>query len=297
MDDIPLVIFNACAGGGSHDRIREAASRRGFQLAETQFPGHGTEMARRAASQGTSLILAAGGDGTVHEIATGIMIAENPATLGIIPVGTGNDLCRSLAIDDDIEAALRIIDFGRKVDIDVGILSARREQIFFNVSSCGFAGEVDKHLAETDKASWGTLSYLKSGIAALKELEPFRVDVFGNGETISVDALNVVVGNGRYAAAGIPVAPQARLTDGKLDLVLYMGKGLVDQVFNSKLILQGEQDRSDNILSLRSENFAMKFSRPVSLNYDGELYDEEVEEVRYTLHSRRLRVIVGKDFV
>lgn len=108
--------------------------------------------------------------------------------------------------------------------------------------------------------------------------------------------LNIVIGNGRYAAAGIPVAPQASLTDGKFDVVLYMGKSLQDQIFNSKLILQGEQESGDNILSLRAKKFAMKFSKPVNINYDGELYKREVDEISYAIHSRRLKVIVGKNF-
>jgi hypothetical protein len=108
--------------------------------------------------------------------------------------------------------------------------------------------------------------------------------------------LNIVIGNGRYAAAGIPVAPQASLTDGKLVVVLYMGKSLQDQIFNSKLILQGEQECGDNILSLRAKKFAMKFSKLVNINYDGELYKREVDEISYAIHSRRLKVIVGKNF-
>lgn len=302
MDDTPLVILNGNAGDRNHDEIHTAAAKHGYLLEETRYAGHGTEIACRAAAGGKSLIMAAGGDGTVREVASGIMQAGKQATLGIIPLGTGNDLCRSLKIEDDVAAALHVIDIGRKVDIDVGRLATDGGKFFFfNVSSCGFAGAVDKHLEESDKVRWRTLSYIKSGISALTELESFHVEVFCEDESceddrISVEALNVVVGNGRYAASGIPVAPEAMLTDGKLDLVIYLGRGLADQVFNSKMILQGEQHRSDTILSLRAQKFAMKFSRPLSINYDGELHDEEVDEVRYTIHSKRLRVIVGRDF-
>ncbi len=297
MGDGPLVILNATAGSRKHDQVTEALARRGCQIMETEYAGQGMEIAFRAASRGASLILAAGGDGTLHEVATGILRAENLTTLGVIPVGTGNDLCRSLGIDDSLEDALQIIEMGRTADIDVGRVTAGGEEhLFFNVSSCGFAGEVDKQLEENDKESWRTLSYLKSGISALSTLESFRVDVYSGDEKIGVDALNVVAGNGRYAAAGIPVAPQALLTDGKLDLVLYLGQGLADQIFNSRLILRGEQDQSDTILSLRSEKFAIKFSKPLSINYDGELHDKEVDEVIYAIHSKRLRVIIGRNF-
>ncbi len=296
MKDIPLMILNRKSGSKDHDRIREKAIQRHYQLVETEYSGHGTELAERAAAEGRQLIIAAGGDGTVSEVATGIIRAEKNATLGIIPLGTGNDLCRSLAIDD-IETALQLLQNGRRIDMDVGIISLPgNDRYFFNVSSCGFGGEVDRNLENTDKSRWGPLSYLKSGIAALSELEPFRVDIFLENETLGADVLNVVVGNGKYAASGIPVASQARLNDGKLDAVLYMGHGPTDQIFNSRLILQGEQDEADEILTLRSEKFLMKFSRPISINYDGELHDEEVSEISYTIHSQRLKVIVGQNF-
>ena len=296
MKNIPLMILNRQSGSKDHDRIREAAGQRRYQLMETEYSGQGIELAERAAAEGRQLIIAAGGDGTVSEVATGVVRAEKDATLGIIPLGTGNDLCRSLAIDD-IETALQLLESGRRIMMDVGVISLQEgNRYFFNVSSCGFGGEVDRHLKDTDKTSWGPLSYLKSGISALSELEPFRVDIFSENEAFGADVLNVVIGNGKYAASGIPVASQARLNDGKLDAVLYMGHGLSDQIFNSRLIIQGEQDRADKILTLRSEKFTLKFSKPISINYDGELHDEEIKEISYAIHTQRLKVIVGENF-
>ena len=297
MNDIPLLILNGKAGSQDHAQLEDIVAQRGYRLSQTDYAGHGTEMAQRAAMEGTKLIIAGGGDGTVREVAKGIVLSEKDTTLGIIPLGTGNDLCRSLDIENDIEKALELIDIGKKVEIDVAELTTSGEKhLFFNVSSCGFGGTVGKKLEETDKTIWGPLTYFKSGIAALTELDSFKVDIFSEDETISVDTLNIVIGNGRYAAAGIPVAPQASLTDGKLDIVLYMGKELSDQIFNSRLILQGDHENADNILSLRAKKFAMKFSKPVNINYDGELYKREVDEISYAVHSRRLKVIVGKNF-
>lgn len=297
MNDIPLLILNGKAGSQDHAQLKDIGAKRGYLLSETNYAGHGTEISRQAAMEGTNLIIAGGGDGTVREVAKGIVLSEKDTTLGIIPLGTGNDLCRSLDIENDIETALHIIDIGKKVEIDVAELTTSGEKhLFFNVSSCGFGGAVDKKLEETDKTTWGPLTYFKSGVAALSELESFKVDIFYENKTISVDSLNIVIANGRYAAAGIPVAPQASLTDGKLDLVLYMGKDMGDQIFNSKLILQGEQEYADNILSLRAKKFAMKFSHPVNINYDGELHKMEVDEINYAIHSKRLKVIVGKNF-
>jgi diacylglycerol kinase (ATP) len=288
MNDIPLLILNGKAGSQDHAQFKDIVAQRGYRLSQTNYAGHGTEMAQRAAMEGTNLIIAGGGDGTVREVAKGIVLSEKDTTLGIIPLGTGNDLCRSLDIDNDIEKALQLIDIGKKVDIDVAELTITgKKHLFFNVSSCGFGGAVDKKLEETDKTTWGPLTYFKSGLAALTELESFKVDIFSEDETISVDSLNIIIGNGRYAAAGIPVAPQASLTDGKLDVVLYMGKDLGDQIFNSRLILQGEQECADNILSLRAKKFAMKLSKPVNINYDGEHYNTPQGGTLFSPHAVR----------
>ena len=300
MSKNPLVIMNSSAGCKSHSLTRELAQQRHYRIIETCYAGHGTEIAEREAEAGTSLIIACGGDGTIHEVAAGIIAAgkvtPTMATLGIIPGGTGNDLCRSLDIDQDVEAAFALLDEDRRIEIDVARLQTASDDIaFFNVSSCGFSGEVDKHLKKIDKTSWGTLAYLKSGISALADLKPFHVEISSEGETISADALNVVIGNGRYAAAGIPVAAQADIRDGKLDLVLYMGAGIADQIFNSRLIIAGEQERSENILMLRSAKFELRFSRPLSINYDGELHERKVDTLTYTVDESKLSVVVGKN--
>lgn len=289
--------MNSNAGCKNSSPARELAQQRDYRIIETCYSGHGTEIATREAKEGTPLIIAYGGDGTIHEVAAGIIAAGKvTTTLGIIPGGTGNDLCRSLDIDLDVEAAFALLDEDRRIEIDVARLRTADDDLpFFNVSSCGFSGEVDKRLEETDKVSWGTLAYLMSGISALADLRPFHVEINSEGETISADALNVVIGNGRYAAAGIPVSSQADIRDGKLDLVLYMGGGIVDQIFNSRLIIAGEQERSENILLLRSARFDLRFSRPLSINYDGELYHREVDTLSYTVDDTKLSVVVGKN--
>ncbi len=298
MENAPLVIVNSNAGYEGLSRIRQLVRRREYRLVETQYPGHGQEIARREASAGIPLLIACGGDGTVHEVASGILEADRATALGIIPAGTGNDLCRSLDIGEEAEQAFSILDTNRQIEIDVVKLVTEKEEIpFFNVSSCGFSGDVDKHLEETDKSSWKALSYIKSGLTALADLESFDVEVSGEGESLSFEALNVVAGNGRYAAGGIPVAPEASLSDGKLDLIIYMGQSIGDQIFNSRLILRGDQQHSDTIVSLRSSKFAMKFSRPLAINYDGELHDRKVRQVEYVMHRQRLRVIVGQNHV
>ncbi len=298
MNDKPVVIMNGSAGYKSQQHIVELARQAGYDIQNTDHRGHGTDLARDAASRGVPLIIACGGDGTIHEVASGLLQVDDAPPLGIIPAGTGNDLCRSLDIGADIDEAFAIINANRQVQVDVAMLKAAGDTIyFFNVSSCGFSGEVDKHLEDTDKTSWGTLAYVRSGLSAIADLEPFHVEVRCDDETISADALNVVVGNGRYAASGIPVASQADITDGKLDLVLYLGQGISDQIFNSRLILSGEQEQSDTIVSLRAKDFAMKFSRPLSINYDGELHDEKIDRINYSIHSKRLRVIVGKNHI
>ena len=189
MGDRPVVIVNGSAGYKSQEQITEMAKKRGYEICYTEHGGHGTDLAREKALRGALQIIVCGGDGTIHEVASGLLQVQNPPPMGIIPSGTGNDLCRSLDITTDIPAAFATLDDNRHLEIDVATLETAGEKIFFfNVSSCGFSGEVDKHLEETDKSSWGTLAYLRSGLLAPADLEPFQVEVKCEGETIRVDA-------------------------------------------------------------------------------------------------------------
>src|SRR5918996_4477933 len=151
---LPLVIVNpTSAGGGTEDVWSQIASdlRSQFGAFENVFtdsPGHAVTLASEAARKGVKLIIACGGDGTVSEVANGILSSGKDTELGIVPSGTGGDFRRSLEIPAQSRAAARILREGRTRRIDVGRISytdhqgAAAMRYFVGVASCGMSTKV-----------------------------------------------------------------------------------------------------------------------------------------------------------
>ncbi len=143
----PFFILNPVAGGGRARRsepiIREALRSSGIKdpgFALTESPGHATVLAREAGDNGFSPVVGIGGDGTMNEIANGLLQASTRAPLAAIPVGTGNDFVRSLGLPRDVEKATRLACSGAPAEsIDVGRCGNR---YFLNVGSLGFDAQV-----------------------------------------------------------------------------------------------------------------------------------------------------------
>ncbi len=226
-----LVIANPVSGRGRSRRLIprvEAALRAhnlDFVLVHTERPWHAAELAETGARQGYEAIVAAGGDGTVHEVLNGIMGAERarrPA-LGIIGIGQGNDLALSLGLPCGVEAACDVLAAGRRRAMDVGYLrgcGTPRERYFGNCVGVGFdaAGGI-----QAEKITWasGWLAYL---IAALQTIFIYYkaplVEISLDEETLRLPTLLVSVMNGRRIGGMFWTGPRAILDDGLFDLCI-----------------------------------------------------------------------------
>ena len=292
-----LVLANPNSGTAKSEDISELCKKMAFALKVSEHQGHIAEIIQNTDPLKIKNIIVCGGDGTVSEAAKAIMKTSD-LRLGIVPCGTGNDLCRTLGIPLDIQQAFNGFKDAKLQQIDVGIMkSASNETLFFNVASSGFSGDIDKHLESEDKKLWGTLVYYKSGLKALSNLEPFKVAVTVNEKVISqCMALNCVVGNGKFAAGGIPIAPEALIDDGRLDLMLYKGDGIWDQLSNLFAISEGSQLEGTQVECLRLSEFTLKFDRPLHANYDGELFPERVNFLQFGIHPKKLSLIVQNNY-
>jgi YegS/Rv2252/BmrU family lipid kinase len=188
----------------------------------TQAPGHARELARQAAADGLDLLLAAGGDGTMNEVAEGLL-GSNTA-LGLVPVGSGNGLARTLGIPLEPRAALRALEGGVTRRMDVGLANGRP---FLNLVGAGFDAHVGAafHRHARRGGRRGIFSYVRLSLLAVWRYAPlpFRVQAdAGAGEDFAYDgrALVVACANGRQYGAGAVLAPRARLDDGRLDVVV-----------------------------------------------------------------------------
>lgn len=292
-----LVIANPHAGSAEEgERIaRFATERLGWGWRWTRSAKDTIRAARQAAERGVERIVAAGGDGTVHLVVQGILATDERPVLAVLPIGTGNDLVRTLGFDLDPDVVLDELARGTEVRaIDLARARVgRHHRILINGSAAGFSGEVDRALSEEEKARWGSWAYMRGALEVIGDLPCYRLRARVDGKALpSVDCIGLTVTNGRTCGGGMQVAPRADLEDGLLDLLIVESA--------SKLALAGvaAQLRTGRILENRHvRHFAgsiieLRSDPPMPINVDGELLGD-VRTARWDVLVRELPVAIG----
>src|SRR2546423_3162500 len=267
------IILNQSAGKARDvdDLMKGMARLPDAEIRFTNKPGSAARFARTAWHNGSELIVAAGGDGTLNEVVNGI--GENPgdARVGLIPLGTGNDFARSIGVLPDADAAIDLILAGDTRAVDLVRVTSDEVRYFVNVSSGGFSGLVDEKLTPEMKKTWGPLAYLRSAAAVFSQLRGYMTRVtLDDSDALEIDLYNVIVANGRYVAGGIPVAPEAEIADGLLDVILIPERGKADLVLLAAQILVGKHLTSDAIIFHRAKKAAITSKPGMWFNVDGE---------------------------
>ena len=231
----PLLILNPISGGGLAGRtasqVRAVLERRlgPVDLAVTQGPADAIGIAHQAVARGRALLIAVGGDGTLHEVANGVLDAGGGAAIGYIGQGTGGDFRRTLAIEHRLDAYAEAIGSGRERRIDAGRIryrapdGATRTRWFVNIVSVGMGGLVDSYVSDTTKALGGKAAYFWASVRALVACRRGRlrcdVTLAGDRRERRVDSLMMAICNGRYFGSGMHVAPMAKLDDGRFEVI------------------------------------------------------------------------------
>jgi len=262
MSTLPLVIVNpASANGATGHRWPAVASDLrthfgAFATAFTERVGDGRVIAAREAKAGRELIVACGGDGTINEVASGILESGADAELGILPSGTGGDFRRTLEISNNAADAARTLRTGRTRRIDIGRVAftdQRGEQssrYFIGVASFGISGEVIRRV----KTNAATPNSLASSLNRFGGKVSFAVATLG--ATLAQSATNVwikideeperrftvanfCIANARYFGGGMKIAPEAKLNDGRFDVVVINELGASDTLLNAPKLYLG----------------------------------------------------------
>jgi diacylglycerol kinase (ATP) len=287
------VILNPIAGSVKDvDSIRERLSvLQPARLCISEKPGEIENLAREAVEAGFEQIVSAGGDGTLNEVVNGIAAASGNAILALVPLGTGNDFARTLGVPIDIDDAIENVLRGQIREVDLVRVTSDLVRYFVNVSSGGFSGLVDEGLTPEMKKTWGPLAYLRSAAAAFPQLRGYVTHVtLDDREALELDLYNVIVANGRYVAGGIPVAPEAEVTDGLFDVILIQERGKADLVLLAAQILVGKHLTSDAIIFHRAKKVAITSKPGMWFNVDGELIGNE--PATFELLPKALRCVV-----
>lgn len=288
------VIVNPQAGSVEGiEALREAFDAwPGAEVRVTRKAGDARRLAREALAEGTGLVVAAGGDGTLNEVVNGLSEDFGRVRLGLLPLGTGNDFARSIGVPAELEGALEILRQGQTRRLDVARARLGGESRYFiNMAAGGFSGQVSEKADEV-KDRWGSLAYLRAAIGTLFEIQSFNATFLVDGaERLSLETYNVVVSNGRHVAAGIPVAPHSKMDDGLLDLMLVPSASVPQLAVLIPQILLGRHVESDRLIFRKVQALEIKSDPPMAFNVDGELIGEG--RVRFEVLPRALEVVVG----
>jgi diacylglycerol kinase (ATP) len=294
----PIVIVNPTAGGGRAARLlpwlRERLEvRPDITVEVTRSAGHAEELARLAGRSGADRVVAVGGDGTIQEIVNGLCSPNHDASvaLGIVPVGTGNDLARSLGLPTDPAEAWRTA-MGRtlrRVDVARARNGDGRERYFASAGGIGFDAHVARVMADARGWGAGRPGYL---LTALRELWRFENRAVGvsldGGAPITGRVLFVAFANGSFYGGGMRIAPDARPDDGLLDVCVVGDISRAAALRQIPNLYRGTHVRHPMVAMHRAAVIDISGDAGTCTHLDGEPFGGL--PLRVTLESGRLEV-------
>lgn len=289
------IILNPTSGRGTGKRLRPEVSseltRLGLEvsLEETERRGHAAELARAAALRGARRIVAAGGDGTVHEVVNGILQArleglQRLPALGIIPIGTGNDFVKSVNGGTDRRVAYQVIADGVVRHFDLGRVSWDGGiEYFMNGVGTGIDVEVVRQITKFPNLP-GVISYLYGLMKAFVHFRPIPLRIVVDGEETDRSVMVAAVGNGFCLGGGFRLFPDALPDDGHLDICVIDRIGPLQVVDLLPRILTGNHGSHHKVMMrpARRVEFITDGEDPIVFQVDGEL--------REPIAARRLEI-------
>ncbi|MGX5913962.1 lipid kinase [Aliidiomarina sp. Khilg15.8] len=285
-----LLIVNPHSRSGQADELDEAIqllkdSGLAVDVCESESKD---EMAEKIAEyrEEDGLVIIAGGDGTISSaLAT---VYEHKRTLAILPMGTANDLARSLGIPPDILAAAKVIVAGKKARIN---LAKVNEHYFVNVAHIGLGVDVTNELTAENKKHFGVFAYLGAFFSVFKRNRSFHVDIETDDWHCSVKAIHLAVGNGRYYGGGNIVDDDSTLLDGQLNLFCLKRQRWWQLLFLGPSLRMGNLQTAGRVICRKAKRFSIKTTKPMELEADGECKTETPAE--FEVIPEAIEVIIG----
>ncbi len=258
----------------------------------TEGPGHAVALAERAARAGAHCIVAVGGDGTVHEVANGMLRAGGDAVLGVIPIGTGNDFAKLVGVyrHDPVRAVRRLVT-ARAVAFDAGRVL---DEYFVNSAGFGFGAEVVR-LRKAMPGLSGFLSYFVPVVRAFARFRPGRFEVRASGFSETGYMMMVEVCNGTTAGGSYQFAPGALPGDGRLDVCLVRRVSLARFLVAVPRVMRGTHGTMAEVALFQTRQVTIRsLDGPLLLHLDGELRQPKDCACTVRLEPGRLQVLVAR---
>ena len=289
-----FVIYNPRAGRGRVARLIDEArtllrGRGVVDDAVTEYPGEEKTLARQAIDSGFTTIVVAGGDGTTSNVANAIIKSQAPVCLGIIPGGTGTDLCWTLGITSrSVRDAIDIIIAGRARPIDVGSIEGN---YFLNVTGFGFDIAVIEDVTRIPYLRGATLYYY-SALRQLFSYEGLPIEVsFGDEQQPFRKHLMLIIANGRRFGGSFRIAPDADVRDGLLDAVSILDAPPLARAKLFWMAAKGAHGASPYVSIRKTTDVLLRFRKPPAYEIDGEYLEAESEELVVKVVEAAIEII------
>ncbi len=212
------------------------------------------------------MIIVAGGDGTLNAAAEAVV--ESGLPLGILPMGTANDLARTLGIPTELPEACVVIAEGHTLAIDVGWVNG---VYYFNVAHIGLGVRVTHQLSAEVKARWGVFGYLHSILKAFRENRAFRAHITFDNRHRRTRSIEIAVGNGRHYGGGMTIAEEATIYDRQLYLYSLKPLSLWKLITLAPALRSGRYVGQDGVELLKAQEIIIRTRKPMPIDTDGEL--------------------------
>ena len=294
-------MLNPAAGRGAAARALDPIAREfhhqgwSVEVECTEGPGHGAELTARAVQAGAQRIVAVGGDGTVHDVANGLLRhgRGGDVALGVVPIGSGNDFAKLVGVyrHSPVRAVRRLVTAAQTARFDAGLVC---DEYFVNSVGFGFGPEVVRVRNAMPGLS-GFASYFVPVLRAFARFRPPRLEVRARGFAETGNMMMVEVCNGTTAGGSYRFAPDAQPGDGRLDVCLVRRVSLLRFLMALPRVMRGAHATMREVALFQTREVAIRsLDGPLLLHVDGELREPDARECTVRVEPGRLKVMVAR---
>lgn len=278
MEPFVAVILNPASGAGKTRKLIPIVSAvldglgRPYQIHLTTRANEAPDVARNFARSGAKVVIAVGGDGTINEVANGLLTSGTDVPLGLVPSGHGSDFVRTTATPRLAGDAIALAcgDTTRRIDVGLAEFDDGPSRFFLNVAGLGFDAAVAQRVQST-RLPGSTLPYLVALGSTLFRYKNISVDVDCDGERNSQAAVFVTVANAKFFGGGLQITPMAEIDDGLLDLAVIGDFGKIELIKEVPGVYKGKHTGHPKFLHRRAASVRIESPQPARVQLDGEL--------------------------
>ena len=279
-----LFIINPISGRSKKRAIAQKLLDLGHKVLFTEYAGHAEQLAKEATEK---VVVAVGGDGTVNEVARGILGTDK--ILGIIPCGSGDGLARHLGLSHNIDKAIKTIEHCHHRAMDVAEINGRA---FLSICGVGFDAVVSEQFAKSGKR--GLANYIRQGLKCWINYTPEEYSIEIDGTKIEHKALFITVGNSDQWGNNAKITPLADCFDGILDVTVVEEFGILEMPWLALRLMTGTLQRSRKVHCYKCKSLRIVRQNRGPAHADGDWFiDEEVLDIK--IHPSSLKVIVATE--